>query len=357
MQIDTTYPGGSRSRVNRAGNNVRSKVATEEDYAVIEEWRAAHRPVLNTFQAILRNRTRFNNVVVAQRHKRRRTIFNKLSRHPKMQLSRMDDVAGCRLIFDTIDQLRAFRKSLHKARFDHDLKNDKDKYDYIKTPKRNGYRGVHDVYSYNVRSERGQASKGLLIELQYRTKIQHAWATAVEVIGFVTQSQPKFEQGDNRYLYTMSLASELLARAFEDTNGPHPQLSSEELAEKFLAAEADIGLLNMLKGLNATETAHSENRNSILIFTDSGDLDIRSFRDAPEALRELFRLEQELPTADIVLVRADNTAEVRIAFKNYFSDAKEFVDLIEDACMQLGANKVDQIRKRKRERRQPQRLE
>jgi hypothetical protein len=52
-----------------------------------------------------------------------------------------------------------------------------------------------------------------MAELQYRTKIQHAWATAVEAIGFITESQPKFQEGDTRYQAAMALASEILARA------------------------------------------------------------------------------------------------------------------------------------------------
>ena len=88
------FPGGSRSRVNMAGNNVRNGCATHDDWRVIDDWRAAHRGVLNTFQAILRTRTRGSKTVVGQRHKRRSTIVGKLKRFPSMQLSRMDDVAG-----------------------------------------------------------------------------------------------------------------------------------------------------------------------------------------------------------------------------------------------------------------------
>ena len=117
-------------------------------------------------------------------------------------------------------------------------------------------------------------------------------------------------------------------------------MDSPALVEKFLTVEQEIGLLRMLKGLNATEAAHSENRNSILIFSKTGDLEIRSFRDAPEALRELFRLELEMPGSDIVLVRADSPTEVRIAFKNYFSDAKEFIDLVEKACVNLSGKEA-----------------
>ena len=100
------FPGGSKERVSKAGDAVRHGHATEEDLDVINTWRAAHRAVLNTFQAILRNRTRGLKIAVAQRHKRRSTIFDKLNRLPGMRLARMDDVAGCRLIFDTVDTLK-----------------------------------------------------------------------------------------------------------------------------------------------------------------------------------------------------------------------------------------------------------
>ena len=186
------FPGGSKTRVNRAGDNVRHGRATNDELAAIDEWRAAHKVVLNTFQASLRNRTRNKSIVVAQRHKRRNTIFNKLLRQPKMELSRMDDIAGCRLIFESVDDLNNFREEFHKARFKHKRKNEADKYNYLLRPKPTGYRGIHDVYSYDVNSKNGELHKGLLVEIQYRTLVQHAWATAVEVIGFITENQPKF---------------------------------------------------------------------------------------------------------------------------------------------------------------------
>ncbi len=117
----------------------------------------------------------------------------------------MDDVAGCRLIFESIEELNLFRKKFHKAKFKHRRRNDLDKYDYIKNPKNTGYRGIHDVYSYDVNSSEGKKYKGLQVEIQYRTLIQYAWATAVEVVGFVTESQPKFQEGDHRYENGMAL--------------------------------------------------------------------------------------------------------------------------------------------------------
>ena len=326
------FPGGSKSRVNRAGDSARNSSASLDDLSVIDEWRSAHRPVLNTFQAILRNRTRGKDITVAQRHKRKRTIFDKLLRLPRMELSRMDDVAGCRLIFKNIQDLHVFRKDFHKARFSHKRKNQEDKYDYIKTPKSTGYRGIHDIFEYDVNSIAGKNYAGLYVEIQYRTLVQHAWATAVEVIGFITESQPKFQQGDNRYQLAMALASEILARAHESSKGPFPDCPDKKLVEDFLAIDNELHLLTTLNGLNAANESVSEKRNAILIFSAKGELEIKTYRDAPDALRSLFELEIQYPEHDIVLVKADTSEEVRLAFKNYFSDARDFIKLIREGC-------------------------
>ena len=338
MVANTHYPGGSKSRVSRAGDAVRSETATPEDLAVIEDWRAAHRPVLNTFQAVLRGRLRGKNVIVAQRHKRKNTIFDKLMRLPGMQLARMDDVAGCRLIFKNIKELHHFRENFHKARFNHKMRNASEKYDYITQPKSTGYRGIHDVYEYDVNSGSGKGLKGLYIEIQYRTLVQHAWATAVEVVGFITESQPKFEKGDERYHRAMAYASEILARAHEDMKGPFPEISDRDVLEKFLKLDKELSLMQTLRGLHQAKSDISDKKNSILIFSPEGELTVKSYRDATDALRELFELEKRMPDNDIVLVRADSSEEVRTAFRNYFNDAREFVKLMDTGCAKLSGN-------------------
>ena len=340
--ITRTYPGGSKGRVNRAGDAIRAKAVGDEDGKVLETWRAAHRGVLNTFQAILRGRTRGQSITVAQRHKRRSTIIDKLDRFPGMALSRMDDVAGCRLIFRNVRELLAFRDNFHKARFNHKRRNDKEKYDYLKNPKPDGYRGIHDVYEYHVKSDVGQALTGLYVEIQYRTVVQHAWATAVELIGVVTESQPKFKRGDNRYERAMIFASEILARSFEKLPGPNPALPDRELVEAFLQLDDELKLLDTLRSLNAADKQLMENTNAILIMRPDAPLEVMTYRDAPEALRSLFELEKAHPEYDIVLVRAHTSADVREAFRNYFSDAREFIRYVEEGLEKLG--KVKNLR-------------
>ncbi len=342
----STYPGGSKNRVSKAGQKVRLGTASSEDLAVIELWRTAHRPVLNTFQAILRNRTHHKDIVVAQRHKRKRTIFDKLNREPTMQLHRMDDVAGCRLIFDSIGSLYEFRTHFHSAKFNHKLKNEIDKYDYIKTPNpKTGYRGIHDIYQYDVNSEFGDKYKDLLIEIQYRTKAQHAWATCVEVIGFITKNQPKFKQGDARFIKILALSSEIIARVFEDSISCFPHLTNADLLAQFLSLDSEVKFINLLTDLNATDAGNSKKRNMILIFDSDRSLEIKTFRDSPDALRMLFKLENESPDKDVVLVRADTSEDIRIAFKNYFSDAGEFINLINEGCETLSGKKLNVLDK------------
>jgi len=338
------YPGGSRERVSKAGDAVRNNSASADDFAVIERWRAAHRHVLNSFQALLRNRTRGQKIVVAQRHKRKSTIFGKLTRIPGMRLHRMDDVAGCRLIFPDIESLYNFREALHKANFRHELHNEEDKYDYIKAPKPDGYRGIHDVYKYDAKSHHGAAYKGLQIELQYRTVFQHAWATCVEVLGFVTKSNPKFKTGDPRYETIMAYASEMIARIHEDRFGPLPQKTAGQLLSEFSELDNSLNFLGMLRTLETSNPNVRGNRsNIILIFSDSEPLDIRTYKDASEAIYSLFELEMENQgnQKDIVLVRGSRT-DIRNAFRNYFTDATDFVAYIDQAIEGLKSIQAEQ---------------
>lgn len=338
------FPGGSRGAVNRAGDRVRDGTMSPEDLATIDTWRAAHRPILNTFQAILRNRTRGIDIIVAQRHKRKLTIYDKLNRLPRMQLSRMDDVAGCRLIFSSISALRKFREKLHTARFEHKLRNEIDKYDYIKLPKNTGYRGIHDVYEYDVKSDHGKPYKGLLIELQYRTIYQHAWATCVEVVGFITESQPKFQKGDDRYGEILALSSEIIARAFENSKSCYPVISDSDVVKRFVTLNEELNFIHMLRNLNTASNDITLKKNVILIFSGAEKLEVRAFRDSTEAIRNLFELEKTMAGKDIVLVRADSSEDVRIAFRNYFSDATEFIKFVETGCEKLMRIRVKQAK-------------
>jgi len=166
------FPWGTKGNLNRVGDKLRAgDRLTEEDGIAFESWRASHFNVMNAFNAMLRNRARGLPITIAQRHKRRVTIVDKLFREPDMQLARMDDVAGIRLIFNDVPALRSFRDDFLKSKHNHDKKNQDDKYDYLKMPKASGYRGIHDVYAYKSMYEPHSFRNGTMIEVQYRRLI------------------------------------------------------------------------------------------------------------------------------------------------------------------------------------------
>ena len=230
----------------------------------------------------------------------------------------------------------------HGARFKHKLKNNPDKYDYITHPKFSGYRGIHDVYEYDSTSTIGRDYKGLLLEVQYRTFPQHAWATCVELVGFLTENQPKFDRGEENIKTILRLASEIIARSVENMKSSLPDLNDTEVVQKFLALDNELHFMLMLRKLNATDRSTSKHKNYILFFKEEDDnpLEIIAYPSATNALRALFEFERDNPGLDAVLVKGDTTEDIREAFKNYFSDARNFIELIEAGCTKLSGLSV-----------------
>ncbi|BDL42417.1 RelA/SpoT domain-containing protein [Methylorubrum sp. GM97] len=329
-------PQFTRSRIRAAGKRIRDNQHTAEDVAVLENFRASHTYIMNTFNANLRLRSRGKDVVVAQRLKRRHTIFDKLRREPNMQLHLMHDVAGSRLIFKDQDGLNEFRDSFHRAKFEHLLKTrDNDRYNYVQKPKETGYRGIHDVYEYRSSSLKGERWNGLQIEIQYRTRVQHAWATAVEVADLINTSRIKFDEADQHHRSFFRLASEIMARAHEGGASCLSDLSNEKLLEEFRRADKRTGLILAFRNLQGTSGHLRLKMNTILIFdldtsSERRPLMTETFDSLNRAITRYEALEKEFAgTADIVLVRSATPEAIRDAFRNYFSDVGDFLKYLD----------------------------
>lgn len=153
---------------------------------IMGNWRSSHSYPLHALKMTLRRRARRleSGALVAQRLKRLPSIVNKLERSQGMKLSRMHDIGGCRAVLTNIQQVRKLVDSYQISRG----KNPKTRaefvkpYDYIAEPKVDGYRSIHLVYKYRSDSELHKCWNGLRIEIQIRSRLQHAWATAVETV-------------------------------------------------------------------------------------------------------------------------------------------------------------------------------
>jgi putative GTP pyrophosphokinase len=343
MAANFVQPRYSRKQVTKAGARIATKTANFEDSLVLENWRAAHGWVINTFQVNLRRRSRGTDIVVGTRLKRRPTIINKLHRFPQMQLGRMHDIAGCRVIFPDVSSLISFRQNVHRGRFAHTRRSvEEERWNYIDHPKGDGYRGIHDVYEYESRSFASSPWKGLLIEIQYRTLLQHSWATAVEVAGLLTHNNPKFGQGATDFIDFFAVSGEILARRFEGRTACFPQMSERDLRERFHELEEETRILQLFRKVNSKVVNIDFKMNNILIFPfvkdneeNLNDLQVLPYGSVNAAIDRYNELEKEREgQADIVLVRADNFENMRITFRNYFADTTEFVTHLDEAVGQ-----------------------
>ncbi|MEX1660974.1 hypothetical protein AB4874_04820 [Thioclava sp. 15-R06ZXC-3] len=110
-------PPASKSAVRRAGKAIADRAATSEDIELVDQWRAAHGYVLNTFKVWLRDKIKKQSPTAefAQRLKRRNTVIDKLRRSTPSgtplirDVTSMQDFAGCRLIFDSVADLEGFQ--------------------------------------------------------------------------------------------------------------------------------------------------------------------------------------------------------------------------------------------------------
>ena len=105
----------SKSAVDRAGLEVArdwlhpAPTAYREARTVASNWRSSHRCPLQSIKMTLKQRAVAVDplAVVAQRLKRMESIIDKLRREPRMKLSQMQDLGGCRAIVGSVSDLEA----------------------------------------------------------------------------------------------------------------------------------------------------------------------------------------------------------------------------------------------------------
>ena len=183
----------NKSQIDRAG--------LQWDLNIINEFRYDHEDMSKEFLLICSD---FEDILFsARRLKRTPSIIKKIERSRRnrntIRLSAMQDVCGCRCVFETINDIKLFMKHIKWK-----LKDFKQKsiYNYIdrknnpKWPKTDWYRGIHIIYEYVGSNENW---RWLFIELQLRTILQHYWATAVEMIDLMQES--KIKEGEWKELF------------------------------------------------------------------------------------------------------------------------------------------------------------
>ncbi|MCX5545718.1 RelA/SpoT domain-containing protein [Paraburkholderia sp. CNPSo 3076] len=299
-----------------------------EAYAVMSNWRASHQFPLNTFKINLRERARRidEHAFVAQRLKRAPSIIAKLSRFPNMRLTQMQDIGGCRAVLSTLHDVTLLRDALKSSRIKHRLVNEKD---YITTPKEDGYRGIHLVYRYV--SDRKETYNNHSVEIQIRTNLQHAWATAVETVGTLIGQGLKADQGEKVWLDFFALVSAAFAIR-EGVNGPR---EFDELRTILREMERELHVIDRLTAFQRVMKAAIADPDRrlaayFLMVLDARNEEVNVLSYASDefdqATAEYKRVEEAAkPGVDAVLVVADSAHALRVAYPNYFGDTSLFI--------------------------------
>lgn len=338
-----TEPEFSRNQVNRAGAAlIGSGISNDEfDIAleIINNWRAAHSFPLNTIQMALRRKSeKFENTaIIAQRIKRLQSIHLKLSRFPTMKLSQMQDIGGCRSILQSVRTVRMLSNDFHDGFGKHKLHSCDD---YIKSPQKSGYRGIHFIYRYF--SDRNEKYNDLKIEIQLRSRLQHAWATAVETIGTFTRQSLKSSQGEAEWLEFFALMGSFLAIRERTTLVPGLPDSEDvlirALRERARALRVERRLQTYGRALRTLDRHITKDTHYYLLRLEParGTVTISGYRsrDFSAASDAYLRAEQEIrsdPSAEAVLVSVKSIEALKKAYPNYFLDTAVFLSYVRKA--------------------------
>ncbi|MBI2640198.1 MAG: RelA/SpoT domain-containing protein [Candidatus Sungbacteria bacterium] len=340
-------PEYSRSKVNWAGEIISSAKPEHDDLLlalkILNNWRAAHNYPVNTFNVTLRERVKKIDpkAIVAQRLKRAPAIIEKLQRFSKMRLSRMQDIGGLRAITASSENVEKLVGLYNTAGFlEHDLVRLDD---YVKSPKDDGYRSVHLVYKY--KSKKVLEYDGLQIELQIRSKLQHAWATAVETMSTVLGKNIKARRGDKEWNSFFAVSSSAFAYLERRPLVPgYDTLSREQTFIEVRKASEEIKALERMRDYSkAIEWIDRQEKkwsyHLIVLRSTERKIAVTSYArdDFKQATSDYADAEVRAGQGEPiepVLVSVGPLKTLKKAYPNFFLDINDFMRIIEQIIAQ-----------------------
>lgn len=328
-------PKYSKSEINKAGSIIADPSLSKEErdsaLIILNNWRASHAYPL---QVICNNlRLRNPDAIVVQRLKRLESITGKIERFPDMSLYRMQDLGGCRVIVDTVDQVYEAIEKYKNSRIRHILKRE---YDYIQNPKDSGYRSYHMVYQFQS-DKKGTYNKNMLIEIQFRTKLQHIWATAVEMMGIYTKSNLKSSQGNEEILRFFTLVSSVIALQENSIVCHNTSTNMYELIKEIKYLDKRNHIISILSSLNVamdyTDRKYTNKNIYYLLVLDyeTRKVRINDFKSTElELATKIYNETENKTDKNVVLVSAKSFNELREAYPNYFVNISGFISMIKN---------------------------
>ncbi len=327
-------PKYSKKQIDRAGRIISSATSTQQEKEALEilnNWRSSHAYPLQVITSNLRRKNK--NAIVVQRLKRLDSITGKLKRFPDISLYRMQDLGGCRVIVESVEDVYKSLNQYKNSRIRHVLKREND---YIQNPKDSGYRSYHMVYQFHS-DDKDTYNKNMLIEIQFRTKLQHIWATALETMGVYTKTALKASMGDKDVLRFFVLVSSVFAKMENTPICSNTPDDYNKLVSEIKEIDNKLNIVSRLNALSVaikyTNEKYSRGKGYYLLQLNLSEnlLRINKFSiNQIELATNVYDKIESLnnPQMDTVLVSATSFDTLKAAFPNYFTDISEFVKMM-----------------------------
>jgi hypothetical protein len=256
------------------------------------------------------------------------SIRRKLRIRPE-NLTQIQDLAGCRVIVPSIEDVRRIIDFNRGDGFHSWFKD----WDYIDKPKSDGYRSFHRVYKFTPSEEGEHLFENRRVEIQFRTRLQHSWATAVEAVGLFRGEDFKGGSGDPDWRRLFELMSSEFAMTEECpkmAGAPNHADRVRELKEIDKRIRAANTLENLSQAFNYTEMyIYNKEARFFLIEYDSDNarVSVKPYSTPKGGTESLDNAEAEMRGGrgqNAVLVEADKIEALKDAYPNYFGDVQVF---------------------------------
>lgn len=344
----------SNQSVKKAGRRLRKKEGDlKQATFIIQTFRAAHETPLNAIADFITRCCMDLNIQVkpVKRLKRLETIIDKLQRKTlngeqmnQTCVSNMNDIGGCRAIFPDIASLKRVQQRLVQTLENEPQITLKDIDDYIQNKKQNdcGYRSLHIIYQYAH-----IAGKKFKIEAQLRTKLQHLWATTVEIVDILEGTKIKThshshdtEKSDKQVLWEqlLSIMSDFIADAENIITLTTAQ--KQCYAGKLRELDQKLKAVNRLKSFKMVSEridAKSEGTRHVLLVVNGNSQQVKLqeiYEDHAQAIGAYNHIEKVVANIDglnALLVSTKNLDELADAYPNYIGDCASFIEILCDA--------------------------
>lgn len=327
----------TKNQIKRAGENIRKNENIEESIKIIRNFRAAHLYPLTIIKNLLWKHAQKikPDPIIARRLKRLPTIIDKLTRktldgvnNNSISIVRMQDIGGCRIIFENKDLLLKFNQSLNNSRTVHKTKVIND---YILNSKKTGYRGIHRIYHCYSNLQQHDW-KGFLVEVQLRTKLQHLWATTVEIVDLCEGKALKTNpfSSDIEWVEFFQIMSDFLANDDGFLFLKSEQMKSMKTRLEFLnfRLKAIDKLLSFNTVFSNTNLIKDYNKNQYIVLAIDNfkkRIYCSSYSKKFDALAVYSKIEDEKEHIGL-FVEIDDIKNLQNAYPNYLIDTRLFVE-------------------------------